>query len=71
MSFKIDAEGVSDVVPHGAVAADAVAVGSLRVQFHTGSVDALDEWMLARPELELVPDESVTFGLSVGVCLNT
>ena len=62
LSLEIDAEGVSDVVPHGAVAAHAVAVGPLRVQLHAGRVDALDERLLPSPQLELVPDEDVAVG---------
>ena len=62
LSLEIDTEGVPDVVPHGAVAADAVPVGPLRVELHSGRVDVLDERMLTRPELEPLPDKAVSFG---------
>ena len=57
LPFEIDAKGVSDIVPHCAVAADAVSVWPFRVKLHAGRVDGLNERLLPSPELELVPDE--------------
>jgi hypothetical protein len=59
LSLDIDVEGVSHVVPHGAVAADRRSGRILGSQLGAGRVDGVDERLPANPILELLADVRV------------